>query len=86
MSAMQPFFDRIQQLRQMGGQAVDAIGSPMRHLVQGAESVLGLNKPIDAHQQSLDEMNRNLNAHRNDAANQSFVHPDVTTMKKPLGK
>lgn len=75
-NAMSPFMDRIARLRQLGGQAVNAI----EHPINTVESMLGM--PIegappaqaqgDAHQQAIDEMNRQANAQRTQDATNSF--------------
>lgn len=75
--AFSPFMDKIRQMydgaQQFGEHPLDT----MRGLVPTMP---------DAHQGAIDEMNRQTNSHNNDAANASFRKPDVTTMKKPLGK
>ena len=71
-NAMSPFIDRIARLRQMGGQALDTVTAPIQHGVQSVESALGIPLAPDAHQQAIDQMNQQINAHNNDQANQSF--------------
>ena len=67
-SPISPLTDAIDRLRQQGGNAINMIGHP----VQAMHNML---MPPDPHQQAIQQMNQQLNAHRNDAANASFVHP-----------
>jgi len=68
-----PLTERLQRLRQLGGQAVNAISHP----INTVESMLGM--PIDgaqptgdAHQQAIDQMNQQAQAQRVQGATQSF--------------
>jgi hypothetical protein len=79
-----PLTDRINRLRQMGSQAVNAISHPldtMSHMLSPS--------PEAQHQQSHDaaiqQMNQQSQAQRVQDANASHVQ-NLATMKKPLGK
>lgn len=81
--ALSPLTDRINRLRQLGSQFLD-------HPIDTTESLLGMHAPLPmgqpTHEQEIQRMNQEMNSHRNDPANQSFQKPDLSTMKKPLGK
>ncbi len=80
--AISPLMDRIQALRKMGGQAVDTLSRPGEML----QHMLTSPNPEQQHQQAIQQMNAQTNAHNNDAANASFQPPSLSTMKKPLGR
>jgi len=83
-SPISPLTDRINRLRQMGSQAVDAISHPldtMSHMLNPSPEA----QHQHSHDDAIRQMNQQTNAHANDAANQSF-QPNLSTMKKPLGK
>ena len=81
LGAASPILDAIMKIRQLGSRGLNAIEHPL--------DTLGLTPQAQqqqGHQQAIEQMNAEHNAHRNDAANQSFQKPDLATMKKPLGK
>lgn len=63
---------RLQHLRDLGGKTLNAI----QHPINTVESALGIplapQQSSDPHQQGVDQINNELNMHKNDAANQSF--------------
>lgn len=78
--AMAPLMERIQRLRDMGRSAINTLSQPgqmIQHAVQPQQQ--------QSHEQAIQQMNADMNAHKNDAANASFK-PNLSTMKKPLGK
>lgn len=74
--AMSPFMDRVHKLSQFVQHPLDSIGS-MMHSPESA--------PMPTHDQAIQQMNQQANAHANDAANASFVHPaKIEDQKRPL--
>ena len=71
---MGDFMGRVRKLGQMVQHPLDAVGS-MIHDQQPTP-----------HDQAVQQMNQDMNAHRNDAANASFAHPapKIEEQKRPL--
>lgn len=79
LGAAQPIVDGI-------GHAVDAAKGFMSHPMDSIKGMLGMpaGSPSGAptHEQEIQKINDDMNAHRNDAANQSFLpHRVVPKMK-----
>ena len=63
-----PFQPMMEDLRNKGSRAVNMLSAP-------GQTIHDFFVPPDPHQQAIQQMNQQMNAHRNDAANASFVHP-----------
>ena len=72
MSSFGPFQPMMEDLRNKGRNAIDTISHPLQSL--GNMIAPPQNSP---HQQGIDQINQQLNMHKNDAANQSFIHPQA---------
>lgn len=74
--AMSPFMDRVRGLSQFVQHPIDSISAMMHQPAPAA---------TPSHEQAIQQMNQDLNAHKNDAANASFVHPQkIEDQKRPL--
>ena len=72
--AMSPFMDRVHKLSQFVQHPIDSLSGMMPPPPQQ-----------QAHDQAIQQVNQQMNAHRNDAANVSFVHPQkMEEKKRPL--
>lgn len=75
--AMSPFMDSVRTLGQKLRHPLDSLGiTSMMHQDPPQQS---------AHDQAIQQVNADMNAHKNDAANASFVHPQkIEEQKRPL--
>jgi hypothetical protein len=81
-SPISPLTDRIQRLRQMGSQAVSAMSHPLdtvSHMFSPSPEA----QHQQSHEDAIRQMNQQTNAHANDAANQSFQHPNLSRRFSP---
>lgn len=74
--AMSPFMDSVRRLGQ-------GIRHPLDSL--GITNMMHQEPQQSAHDQAIQQVNADMNAHKNDAANASFVHPQkIEDQKRPL--
>jgi hypothetical protein len=88
-SPISPLTDRINRLRQLGSQAVDAMSHPGQTLGHMFSSPSPEVQHQQSHQQAIDQMNKQAMDKAVQDANASHVaaqQPNLSTMKKPLGK
>ena len=66
--AFGPFQPMMEDIRNRGSKALNFLSAPGQHIHDAMF-------PPPQHEQAMQQMNQGINAHNNDAANASFVHP-----------